>query len=231
MNRKPIEIPLRPRTRAGSPVTQPPEQRQHRGLIFNDGKVMSGGRAHYGATNRDSMSNVGMSSTPRATLYTSGSSLRTVRPLPSSNCESPRRRAQSPTPLQKQTGRKYIAPQGSSNPVAHSSSRPSTPVASPARSRQPGVPPRDNIGADITPRHAESPHRGRFCQGAAPAFVPDPFKPRPYSPQLRSGSARRTDTSNLISFDPSNRETTPARAGRRVQAPTRTYDLISGKDF
>ena len=93
--------------------------------------------------------------------------------------------------------------------------------------------PRDNLGSGLAPNREakDSPARGMRFMEAPPPFQPEPFRPRPYSPQLRRVEQKPSDSRDFMSFDPTNRGFTPSRSGRRVQAPQRTYDVITGQDL
>jgi hypothetical protein len=230
MSRKPIEIPERPRLRQGSPASRPAEQRQHRGLIFSDGRAMTGGRAHFARP--DHFDSVGVSSCAKTPLFIANSTFKATRPLPSTVSDSPRRRSDSPSQAVRPSGRKYIAPNSSGNIVEHSSGRATPTFITPSRTPTRTVStPRDNLGiSNMAPSVTESPSRGRRVTGGPPPFVPEPFKPRSYSPQLRKVD-RVENSGDILGFDPTNRSTTPSRAGRRVIAPVRTYDVITGQQL
>jgi hypothetical protein len=228
--KRPIEIPERPRVRSNPQVQKPAEERQHRGFIFSDGRPLTGGRTHY--QRPDHFDNVGVSSVSRTPLYIAGSTFRVTQALPSTVSDSPRRRAPSPSATVTKSGRKFIAPPSNGNPTEHTPA-PLTPrTQSPARGLKRSEGPKDNLSrADMTPQRSETPNRGMRISGAPPVFIPEPFKPRPYSPQLRRVEGRTRDSGDILTFDPTHRPTTPGRVGLRTAPQVRTYDFITGQDI
>jgi hypothetical protein len=87
----------------------------------------------------------------------------------------------------------------------------------------------DGLDRTGTPVRTDSPSRGKRVNGGNVLFEPPEFRKRPYSPQLKQVASKPGDSGDFITFDPAPRSTTPARTGRRLLAPTRSYDVITGQ--
>ena len=245
---KRIAIAERPRVRQfpEKKVEQPHEVRQHRGLLFADGRPFAGGRAHIRAEGNL----VGVAATPRpaspaeagkpTAIYSSAKGLAIPIALPCSVGKSVKRHTDGPPQYVKPTGRKFI-PHGEGEKggiTQHLHLSPTPRPLTPQRTGRSHTPQRDHLG----PR-AEAPpdSPAKLClryMSGPPPFEPPEFRPRSYTPH-KDRSRRPADSAGLLSFRPDEafKEAQAARASRglvrgsRAAAYAQSYDIISGKEL
>lgn len=222
-----VELGGRPLVRHSPQRYSTPERKVHNGLVFPNGTIHTGGKAHANAP-VDHPNLIGSPSShdpPTPTpIFVAGSTLGRHIQLPSTRVGTPPRRPTSPAPQQSPgaSGRRYIPPADHGDVVGHSFG---TPTRDRPTSKQ-HVVQRDNIivGISITEKNVtqDSPSRprGRLYMEGPPEFVPDKFVPRPYTPQLRKVDSKPSDNGIFASSPSSSlRQDAPVRCGKARIAP------------